>query len=456
MRKAVAMALVVSLIASSVVSAQRERRPPQNLDSGGQIATDSSTLPTGTIIIVKLDTRLDSATSRTSDRFRARVFRAVTDARGRELIPQSAWVEGYISGVTPAQRKRRSGLISVTFDTLRLPDGRALPIAANLTAADPDDRKRIDEEGNIKPTGSTTWQSIVFVGGGTSAGAAIGLITGGLLLGTGIGAAVGVAAAWLAKGKDAVVEPGTLIGVELVRPLDVALGSTGIVRLDPRPHEQEPQVAPGDAQQPTPNQTSSKSRNKTQTPAQTQTQAQASAPVPPQTSPSTQAKAQAPGASQPNTEIVSQPSTQPVAEPTVPPVSPPVAAPKADASLAEVGARVADKASVLSADYAASIGAKRRDDGGYDFPTHRILKVDETELLFTLSSLKTSTETFRGVLGAEATMDSRRRGADRLTKLTDETRRLWAAVKPKAELDRKWVALDREIQLLVDMAKAGS
>jgi len=110
---------------------------------------------------------------------------------------------------------------------------------------------------------------------------------------------------------------------------------------------------------------------------------------------------------------------------------------------------------VLAADYAASIGATRRDDGRYDFPTQRILKVDETELLFSLSSLKTSAETFRGVLGAEASMDSRRRGADRLTVLSDETRRLWAAVKPKPELDRKWVALDREIRLLVEMAKAG-
>lgn len=414
MRKAVAMALALSLIASSVASAQRERRPPSNLDAGAQIATDSNTLPTGTVIVVRFENRLDSGSSLISDRFRTRVFRSVTDAKGRELIPQGAFIEGFINDVKPAQKKRRSGLISVNFDILRMPDGRALPIAANLTAADPDDRKRIDEEGNIKPSKGTTLQSVVFIGGGAGAGAAIGWIAGGLLLGTGIGAAAGVVGAWLAKGREAVVEPGTLVGVELMRPLDVSFASTGIVRLDPPRREQQTASAQPKVDYPQTRQTPQNTQPAVNTPAQ-------EASLPP-----------------------------------IQPSAPPVAAPKADASLAEVGARVADKASVLASDYATSIGATRRDDGRYDFPTQRILKVEETELLFSLSSLKTSTETFRGVLGAEASMDSRRRGADRLTVLSDETRRLWALVKPKAELDRKWVALDKEIRLLVEMAKAGS
>lgn len=423
MRKAVAMALALSLMASSVASAQRERRPPSNLDAGAQIATDSNTLPTGTVIIVKFENRIDSGSSLISDRFRTRVFRAVTDAKGRELIPQGAFIEGFISDVKPAQKKRRSGLISVTFDILRLPDGRALPIVANLTSADPDDRKRIDEEGNIKPASGTTLQSIVFIGGGAGAGAAIGWIAGGLLLGTGIGAAAGVVGAWLAKGKEAIVEPGTLVGVELMRPVDVSFASTGIVRLDPQGRV---------LLQPAPPQTKIENTQ------------------PQQTNQNTQPAVKTP------VQQASQPASQPAPQPAIQPSDPPVAAPKADASLAEVGARVADKASVLASDYATSIGATRRDDGRYDFPTQRILKVEETELLFTLSSLKTSTETFRGVLGAEASMDSRRRGADRLTVLSEETRRLWTVVKPKPELDRKWVALDKEIRLLVEMAKAGS
>jgi len=149
MRKAVAMALALSLIASPLALAQRERRPPSDLDHGAQVATDSNTLPSGTVIIVRLENKLDSGSSLISDRFRTRIFRAVTDGKGRELIPQGAFVEGFVNAVKPAQKKRRSGLISVTFDTLRLPDGRALPITANLTSADPEDRKRIDDEGNI-------------------------------------------------------------------------------------------------------------------------------------------------------------------------------------------------------------------------------------------------------------------------------------------------------------------
>ena len=435
MRKAVAMALAVSLIASSVASAQRERRPPSNLDSGAQIATESNILPSGTVIVVKLENKLDSGSTLISDRFRARVFRAVSDTKGRELIPQGAFVEGYVTDVKPAQSKRRSGLISVTFDILRMTDGRALPMAGNLTSADPDDRKRIDEEGNIKPSGGNTLKNIFFIGGSTASGAAIGWITGGLLLGAGIGAAAGVVGVWLRKGKEAVVEPGTLFGVELTRPIDVSYASAGIVRLDPRPRETRPSLAEKPA------------AKKVETAAQPSDPPSAKPSTPPEDSPAIQPPVQSP------VQASAPPST---AAPLSLPAEPPVAAPKIDASLAEVGARVADKASVLATDYATSIGARRRDDGRFDFPTQRILKVEETELLFTLSSLQTSTETLRGVLGAEASMDSRRRGADRLTVLSDEARRLWAVVKPKAELDRKWVALDKEIRLLVEMAKAGS
>jgi len=121
-----------------------------------------------------------------------------------------------------------------------------------------------------------------------------------------------------------------------------------------------------------------------------------------------------------------------------------------------MGARVGDKAEVLAADYAASIGATRRADGKYEFGTQRILRVEETELLFSLSTLKDSTQLFRGVLGAEATGESRRRSAERLTSLTDEVERRWSAVKPAAELERKWRDLNREIRLLVEMAKASS
>ena len=400
------------------------------------------------MLVVKLETRLDSENSRISDRFRARFVEPVTDTSGRELIPQSALVEGYVDAIVPAQRKRRSGIISVTFDTLRLPDGRAIPLSGTLTPTDSKDRKRIDEEGNIRPSGSTTLQSIVFIGGGSSAGAAIGMITGGVLLGTGIGAAAGVVAAWLAKGKEAVVEPGTRLGVELNRPLDVSLGATGIVRISPRPKleadGEEPQqrvaVPPAKNAASPANDFFKESFNKSFNKSSSESSG-AGSKNPPVNS-----------ATQP---VVSPPDSTHVTPPSVP-SSPPVAAARADLSLSEMGARVADKAEVLAADYAASIGATRKADGKYEFNPQRILRVEETELHFSLSTLKDSTQVFRGVLGAEATGESRRRSAERLTVLTGEVDRQWSVVRPAAELDRKWRDLNREIRLLVEMAKASS
>ncbi len=440
MRKLVALALTICLTVTSIAASQRERRPTsQDISSTPQVTTTSSILPAGTVLMVKLETRLDSETSRISDRFRARFVEPVTDTRGRELIPQSALVEGYIDAIVPAQRKRRSGIISVTFDTLRLPDGRAIPLSGTLTPTDSKDRKRIDEEGNIRPARSTTLQSIVFIGGGSSAGAAIGMITGGVLLGTGIGAAAGVAAAWLAKGKEAVVEPGTRLGVELNRPLDVSLGSTGIVRISPRPKLE------ADREEPQQQVTVPPAKNAASPATSSSTRPAANPPPQAATNPPVNSAAQ---------PVVSPPDSTNVT-PSVP-SSPPVAAARADLSLSEMVARIADKADVLAADYAASIGATRKADGKYEFNPQRILRVEETELLFSLSTLKDSTQLFRGVLGAEATGESRRRSAERLTVLTGDIDRQWSVVRPAAELDRKWRDLNREIRLLVEMAKASS
>jgi hypothetical protein len=224
------IALLLQTAAPLVASAQeRMRRPPESTGteaSASYLPAGATSLPDGTLLICRMETRLDSKTARTGDRFKARVLVPINDARGRVLVPLNSWVEGHVESAQAAQRRRRSGIIEVGFDRLITPDGQRYPLLALLAPATAEDRKRFDEEGNIRATGGSTKRTVAFVGGGAGAGALVGALTTGALLGAGVGAGIGVVAVWLAKGKEAVVEPGTKIGVELTQPL----------ALNPRPN----------------------------------------------------------------------------------------------------------------------------------------------------------------------------------------------------------------------------
>ncbi|MFN7828485.1 MAG: hypothetical protein ACK5RR_11010 [Acidobacteriota bacterium] len=209
--------IIISAVMAIGAAAQRANR---DYEGTPIIASGTRTIPSGTFILLEMETRLDSKESRRSDRFRARVAAPVVNAEGQTLIPEAAYVEGHVSAVAPAKWARRSGLISVDFDYLFLPNGESIPLRGYLTSADAEDRRRIDEEGNIKG-GPPRKRDIVFIGGGAASGAAIGMIAGGALAGAGIGAAVGLSATLLMKGREAVVEQGQRIALGLTEELRV-------------------------------------------------------------------------------------------------------------------------------------------------------------------------------------------------------------------------------------------
>ncbi|MEP7269914.1 MAG: hypothetical protein ABI882_00325 [Acidobacteriota bacterium] len=398
-----ALAPASALVPAATVGPQRERRPPRDLGASAQVATDDFSLPAGTVLVLKMETRLDSGRSRTSDRFVAKLVEAVISTSGKELIPAGAAVEGFVEDVNPAQMRRRSGIIAVRFDLLRMPDGRGIPVDGILTEADSGSRKpKIDDENNVVG-GSTAKQSIVFIGGAVGAGAAIGAIAGGALLGVGVGAAAGAAAAWLGKGKEAVVEKGTRIGLQLSKPLDLGLGASGIARVDPKPTKRD-----GVRREEFVRRTTDPEPETVEDPANARPQTQA-APTP---------------------------------------------ATVVTGSAAELAARIADKIEVLLTDYADSIGAKRSPQGGYEFDKQRQPSGDSMELLFVLSNLLDSAQVLKSVPAGDSGTESRRRGADRLSTHAQEVDRRWSGANPGTELDRKWRALEAEIRQLVQTSRS--
>jgi peptidoglycan hydrolase-like protein with peptidoglycan-binding domain len=141
---------------------------------------------------------------------------------GKTVIPAGAVVEGHVTTVTPAKRRSQSGTIAVEFDQIVFPNGSRLPLRGSLTAADPKDRDRIDDENRV--SGEDANRKAVFIGGGGVIGAVIGGIAGGgkgAAYGGIAGAGVGIAGVLLSKGVEAEVKPGTNFGVKLAEPLSV-------------------------------------------------------------------------------------------------------------------------------------------------------------------------------------------------------------------------------------------
>jgi hypothetical protein len=194
------------------------RAPVLNLTESIVVPAGANSIPEGTKLIVELESRLSSKESRAGDRFRALTSNPVVDEDGSTLVPAGSIIEGTVVDAQPAKRRRRSGVIQLTFENLRLGDDRVIPIRGRPTNAEANDRNRFDEEGNVK-SASTTKGSLKIAGASAGTGLAIGAAAGGALAGAGIGAVAGLTIALLMKGSDVVIEPGHLFALELIQPV---------------------------------------------------------------------------------------------------------------------------------------------------------------------------------------------------------------------------------------------
>jgi hypothetical protein len=196
------------------------RAPIADLNKAAVIPAGADSIPEGTKLIVELETPLSSKESRAGDRFTARISTPVVDQDGNTLVPADSIVEGSVVDAQPAKRRRRSGIIQLTFENLRLDNDVLIPIRGRLTNAETDDRNRFDEEGNIKSPSSTKG-ALKITGASAGAGIALGAAAGGALAGAGVGAVAGLTIALLMKGSDVIIEPGHRFGLELIQPLRV-------------------------------------------------------------------------------------------------------------------------------------------------------------------------------------------------------------------------------------------
>lgn len=190
----------------------------------------SGTLPTGTLLDLRLGKDLDTKTATQGETFSADVLRGVRDSQGRVVIPVGSTVEGTVSQVQRAGTVSGQSRLQLRFQRVILSDGTRLPLVATLRdihmggggvgGAITGGPGKTTEEGGVER--SKTRSTV----GTTAAGGGVGAVLGGLMgggKGAGIGAVLGAGAGAIlgSRGGDVHLKQGTEMTIRLDRPLTV-------------------------------------------------------------------------------------------------------------------------------------------------------------------------------------------------------------------------------------------
>lgn len=149
-----------------------------------------ATIPAGTPLTIRLDSRISSGTARTGQAFHGTLARSVV-IRGRKIAPAGAAVTGRITHVKRSGRLHAPGELTLRLTSVTVGRER---IALNTSAIRV--KGKSHKKGNIEK-----------IGGGAAAGTLIGAVAGGgegALIGAAAGGAAGTGLA-AATGKEEAV-----------------------------------------------------------------------------------------------------------------------------------------------------------------------------------------------------------------------------------------------------------
>jgi hypothetical protein len=223
----VAILLCVAFASTVQVFAQRRLgRPPsgRQLEGTPILAAGTSVIPDGTILVIEMDSKLNSGTAQVSDRFLARIATPVIDASGRTLLQSGTLIEGHVASVKKARWGHRSGELGLSFDWVEFGDGKRIPLRGTLVSGS----NPIDGEGDLRAK-SAAKRDVLVTTGGAVAGAGVGMLTGAsILAGGGAGAAAGLTLILAMKGKNVDIDPGERFNLQLVQPMSLTGRRVGI------------------------------------------------------------------------------------------------------------------------------------------------------------------------------------------------------------------------------------
>jgi hypothetical protein len=182
-------------------------------------AQNTAPVPAGTALMVKLQTTLATFSNKPGDLFQGELIHPVMIA-GQIVIPAGTKIEGRVAKVSEPRRIAGRPTIKIVPETLVLAGGERLPLDATLVDTNAGRDTDVNQEGEFKGSGHDRRDQME-AGGGTAGGMLIGGLIGGppgILVGGLIGAG-STGGHWLSKHRSATLPSGTMLTIELNRPL---------------------------------------------------------------------------------------------------------------------------------------------------------------------------------------------------------------------------------------------
>ena len=193
----------------------------QNAPQGDYFTGEISVMDKGDVINMTVTEVMGAGLTMEGDDFFAEVTGEVSGKNG-VIIPVGTVAHGSVRQVRGPKRMGRDGWIELKFDSLIMPDGREIPIEAQMTT-----KNNVVKGTAIKVAQGTGITLAGGVIGGFMALNILGLeaaiASNGYTLagGAAIGGAVGLGVALYRKGKDVLLAPGDEIKVKILHDLDL-------------------------------------------------------------------------------------------------------------------------------------------------------------------------------------------------------------------------------------------
>jgi hypothetical protein len=179
-------------------------------------------IPKGTLLAIHTDQPITSFAAHMGDPVNATLENDVY-VNDAVAIPAGSQVLGQVSSVGGAGHMGKHGVLEVRFDSVKLPDGRVIPINAHIVTKDQSGVLKGDTYAMdiAKGVGIAAGSTAVGTLMGTAAGGLLGSVGTGAVFGLGVGALGGMGYAMARKGKEVVVPAGARMSVVIDSPVTV-------------------------------------------------------------------------------------------------------------------------------------------------------------------------------------------------------------------------------------------
>jgi len=171
-------------------------------------ARELTEIPAGTILDVRFDQTLTSASSSVGDDFSVRTTEAVRIGDDT-VIPAGSRITGNVTDVKRAKRGAGSARLTLAFKEITLPDGYTSALVATVSGTSESKKKR----------------NAAIIGGSAAGGALLGGLLGkdtkDAVVGTVVGGAIGTGVVMSREGEQVQIPAGSETSIRLDAPLKV-------------------------------------------------------------------------------------------------------------------------------------------------------------------------------------------------------------------------------------------